>query len=153
MKKLLFSAILMMMAFVSVQAQVKIQSPSREIEVKMRECVLDGEDVYIEFLLINNGTKDIKDVFYASAAFPSTAHDDEGGTYKLEYGSLGSEPISSFSYSSKSVILPTGVPVKCKLVVSGVDSNASMFSLIKLNMYVGGSLRALSIRNLPINKD
>lgn len=153
MKRLLLIAFVMFMAVLCAEAQVKIQSPSRDIDVKMRKCQSEGENVLIEFLLTNNGEKDIKNVFYASAAFPSTAHDDEGGSYKLEYGSLAGEAISSFTHNCKATQLPVGVPVRCALLVDNVDPNAAMFSLIRLNIYLDGSLKPLLIRNLPINKD
>lgn len=134
-------------------AQIKIESPTRDIEVRMRGCAADGDNVLVECLLTNIGQKDIPELFLAGTAFPCVAYDDEGTSYKVTEGAVGGERIAYLGGPVKSCALPMGVPVKCRLLVEQVNPVAASFALIEVQLYIGGELKKMKLRNIPINRE
>ncbi|MFR9540011.1 MAG: hypothetical protein SNI49_07620 [Rikenellaceae bacterium] len=152
MKKLLLAAVAVLVTTFSANAQVKIESPHPDLDIKITRCAYASGTVVIDMVLTNFGADTN---FDARGSFVS-AYDDEGNAYtndnmKIKLG-LTSQPMAG----SKNFVLPQDVPLKFRLQLEGISANASKFALVKFPPHYGGSdnnmgldtKKPIAIRNL-----
>lgn len=137
------------MAF-SAKAQVQVQSPHPDLSIKVTRCAMANDIVIIDMVMTNFG-KDVKTDIRVNNI---SAYDDEGNSYtmksaKIKWG-LISEGINNGNFT-----LPREIPLKFRLQIEGVDSNASKFVLLKFPIFDSsnnamgiGKSNPIQIRNL-----
>lgn len=152
MKKLFLAVAALMVTVFSAEAQVRLESPHPDFEVKITRCAYASGTVIIDMVMTNYGNEDAiklgdRDIF---------AYDDEGNSYnvdnmKILYGPPN-KPLEASRYGIE-FRLPQDIPLKYRVQLEGVSTNASRFSLLTLGFTSNGILalsheKPLKIRNL-----
>lgn len=158
MKKILLAVVAVMMTALSVNAQVKIESPHPDLDVKIKRCTYASGTVIIDMLITNFGPD-------ATVVFTNTstsnrgvvvAYDDEGGAYsydgndelKMGISSGGLKRVFNNKFS-----FPQDIPLKLRVQFPKIDANASKFTMLKIPVESSGEMSisrgsAIVIRNL-----
>lgn len=152
MKKLLLAAVAVMMTVLSANAQVKIESPHPDLDVKVTRCAYASGTVVIDMLITNFGAEE--KVAFRGSDYDSTAYDDEGNQYN-KINSKISIGLASQTLSNKMVILPLpqDIPLKFRMQITNVSEAATKFPLVKICTSSKGALdlnveKPIVIRNL-----
>ncbi len=135
MKKLFLAAIAVMITAFSANAQVKIESPHPDLDIKITRCAYASGTVVVDMVLTNFGADTN---FDARGAFVS-AYDDEGNAYTRDNMKVKLGLTSQTIDNSRNFVLPQDVPLKFRLQLEGISANATKFALIKFPPHYGGS--------------
>ncbi len=127
MKKLFLAVIAAMITAFSANAQVKIESPHPDLEVKISRCSVAGGKVVIDMVLTNYGS----DANLCAINSHVTAYDDEGNTYDRKNTSIVLGPTSHELKVSNKYTLPQDVPLKFRIQIDGISADASKLALLK----------------------
>lgn len=158
MKKLFFTAVALLLTVLSVNAQVKIESPHPDLDIKITRCAYASGTVVVDMVITNFGNDDeIKVEDYSISMY-----DDEGNSYnknnsKILFGfpniglKSGNHP---YGFSG---VFPQDIPLKFRIQFGSISANASKFSLVKIGLKSNGVLalrneKPLVIRNLEWEK-
>lgn len=156
MRKAILFLVINLLGVISLAAQTAtIDNP--DLKVKVKNCIATGDDVYLDFVIINNSDNDIKDLDIC-CDLQSAAYDDEGNVYKgLSHGGnrKGNMNILNDNGSymcRRRISIPGGVTIKCRLVMVGVPASATEFTRIDLNGY-NCLFKKIKMKNIPIERD
>ncbi len=156
MKKIKLAIVAIMMVVFSASAQVKIESPHPDFGVKVTRCVNTSGTVIIDMVITNYGVDeevrfmDVKPGNH-SATF---AYDDEGYSYSAnDTEILFGTPNKPLRGGWVKETFPQDIPIKYRVQFSGINANASKFTMVKIGISSGGPLsldvdKPLIIRNL-----
>ncbi len=154
MKKLLLAAVAALITAFSANAQVKIESPHPDLDVKITRCAYASGAVVIDMVVTNFGSDEEIRFHGTSSPSAAAAYDDDGNVYK--YGgnthiSLGL--ISEGLGFSPTIILPQDIPLKFRVQLEHIQTNATKFILLKIPVESDGAMdlsfeRPIVIRNL-----
>ncbi|MGL4853018.1 MAG: hypothetical protein ACRC3Z_10310 [Phocaeicola sp.] len=156
MKRLLFM-VGFLSTFLFCFSQIKISSPHPDLVIEFRRCIMSGSRVTVDFMLINKGQKEFKDLRIeiggGSATNQSVAFDDLGSKYIVNTGSVGGEEVKRINTgNSLRLLLPEEIGLKCRIVIDDVDPNAT--ELKKLSLSMRWNFKGdIVFTNLPIQKD
>lgn len=157
MKKGLLLIAFVITAIFSVNAQVEIKSPHRDLSVKFVECGFYSGDVYFDLLITNlakDATLDINNV-------QTKAFDDLGNGYNCNTGIMKSglvtEELNSMSMSrSVTYAIPKDVPIRFRFKIENVSDEANKFTFVSISLNsvtfverLSGNRKPLEIRNMP----
>lgn len=148
MKKLLLS-LAFVLTSICAFSQVKVSINYLDVDVVFKRCIMKGDLAYVDFIMTNNTGKDIKTTPSWGCRMDGvikefSAYDDEGNVYKCErydkaVGKIQSFTIGGDTYSGshltgndESTFIPSGIPIKCRVVLSKVDGYATRFSLLRV---------------------
>lgn len=149
MKKFFFS---LAFALVSICAfsQVKVSINYPDVDVVFKRCIVKGNIAYVDFMMMNNTDNDIKTTPYHGCRMDGvikyfSAFDDEGNVYKcyqdanstaakIQSFTLGGDTYSGdlLTGNDYNTVIPSGISVKCRVVLSKVDEFATKFSLLRV---------------------
>ena len=135
-----------------ISGEFSISSPHYSLQVDFLSCEAVGNDVALEFILINKGSGDIKSFVLGGKGFrngESGVFDNMGNEYKFSL-SLGQSYPSQLSANNQ---LPEGVPVKAIISIKDVNRNIHLLSLVKISIYDYSSNKysgVIAFRNVPI---
>jgi len=135
MKKFLSIIAASLLFATAAMAQMSITTPSQSLKLAFKGAQVVGDDVEITLLLTN--VADAESVVnlvggqYQTGMSGSVAFDNEGNIYEIGdvLVSIGNKSYTE-QYSAYS--LPAGVPVKCHVLVKGVDKAATSLTKVKL---------------------
>lgn len=116
----------------------QIVSPHPDLNVQITRCKGTGTTVLIDFLLTFEG--DDKQINFNNNTI---AFDDLGNQYRASDIWGGNENVNRYA----STLLPSDVPIKCRMQIDNVKSNATLFK--RINIYAGLD-NPIMIYNLPI---
>ncbi|MFI3319060.1 MAG: hypothetical protein SNH88_07735 [Rikenellaceae bacterium] len=154
MKKLFLSAAAALMAVLCVDAQVRIESPHPDLDVKITRCAYASGTVVVDFIITNFGGEEKFEVYGSHSSATTTAYDDEGNQYTRINSELSVGLLSQgLSNSYKEMVLPQDIPMKFRVQVKNVSAQASKFPLLKVSMRSFGAMglskeKPILIRNL-----
>ncbi len=157
MKRVVFSVLAILMAVVSANAQVKIESPHPDLDIQVKRCAMASGTVVIDLMVTNYGEEEIV-TFLGSYNDRSTAYDDEGNKYANEESSIkvwfSGESLTNRYHR---VVLPSEVPIKARIQIDKVSPQASKLLLLKLGVESKGAMalnvsKPIQIRNLQWSK-
>ena len=160
MKKLLFFFMAMfVIGLQNTKAQdnpLKIVTNHPDFKIKVQRCAANGKTVIIDFLLINEGTNDVEDLYIGGGANGSEAYDNEGNIYHNELKvKVANKP--QYEHSQRGFNIPTGVPMKLSISIDGVPQSAESIARLKLNIVCHawgiGPNKPIKISNIPITRD
>ena len=123
------------------------KTPHSNLAVKPQECVRQGDDVALTFLIQNNGAE------LATYSFGSRSVTDNLGNKYDASISLGGGRFTQFAASTR---LSTGVPLKVTLLITRVASDATRFSIVHFTGKAPGAPVSykpegdFAFRNIPI---
>ncbi len=159
MKKLLLAAIAAMITAFSANAQVKIESPHPDLDVKITRCAYANGIVVIDMLITNFGVNE--DVRFSGTSshrsYKTTAYDDDGNQYG--YGNTDvsagftNEKLYNGMFGSGGVF-PQDIPLKFRFQITNINPNATKFTLLSIPVESNGAMNLRSeesrliIRNL-----
>lgn len=143
--------LLVALAAISANAQVKVTSAHSNVEIKVRGCKLLGDIVTVNLLVTNMG-KSPQLKFWTAGMMPENyVIDDEGNKYGGKNMGIGTPDIEPQSlYSGE---FPMDIPIKLLLTIDGVDDYASELKMVSFVMEGYGVKKPIVLRNLPIDKD
>lgn len=148
MKKLFFCAIALVFA-IAATAQHTIQSPYKNLDVKIKGCNEHNGEVVID-LVITSIDEDRR--IFVEPVY-SKAFDDEGEQYgqnKIYFKSTGGN--SGGGYYN----FPADVPVKFQITIKDVNKKASVMALVDIGFMHGtyGTMtpNPLKIKNIDISR-
>ncbi len=157
MKRVVFSVLAILMAVVSANAQVKIESPHPDLDIQVKRCAMASGTVVIDLMVTNYVEEEIV-TFLGSYNDRSTAYDDEGNKYANEESSIkvwfSGESLTNRYHR---VVLPSEVPIKARIQIDKVSPQASKLLLLKLGVESKGAMalnvsKPIQIRNLQWSK-
>ena len=128
----------------------EIISCDADLQFTLNSCTISGTTATINYTATYTGSGDI-DLSLERPGYSSWSsyiYDDLGNQYSNDVTvSIGNE-----SGGWVRNVIPSGVPVKCSIVVKNVDANASMFPSIKLHSS-GNNIdeEYLSFKNIAIS--
>jgi hypothetical protein len=130
-----------------ISGELSVTSPHYSLLVDLLSCQAQGEYVYLEFTITNNGNSDLSRVQLTSNRQNVEAFDDMGNTHRFAFLRQG-------EYTSNDFLqLPRGVPVKITTRIYNVRQNAVKFSLIQFYVRHSGSPNIdgkIEFKNVPI---
>lgn len=125
----------------------QIVSPHPDLEIKVTRCIAAGSKVIIDFVLTNYAS----DVNIDLGNRGSVAFDDLGNQYPNFSAAGGGDP-----EWTATTLYPTDVPVKCRMWINNVKSDATTFKRINLIAYcptLGMTYQnPIMFYNLPITR-
>lgn len=150
MKKIFLAAIVALITVFGANAQVKIQSPHPDLDVKVTRCAYASGTVVIDMVITNFGTEEKISFLGSSSNAATTAYDDEGNQYtqnnsKISVG-LVSQGLTTYC---QDIILPQDVPLKFRMQITKVSDVATKFPIVKLVAESSRGVMGLS-RDKPI---
>ncbi|MFR9652031.1 MAG: hypothetical protein SNG35_08425 [Rikenellaceae bacterium] len=156
MKKLILAIVAVVVTTLSVDAQVLIESPHPDLDVKITRCSYASGTVVIDMVLTNYGDE----TSFDSRGSAVQIYDDEGNAYTSSNTKILLGLTSLGLGTSKQIILPQDIPLKFRLQIEGISPKASKFTLVKFPPHYGGSenimgfdrSKAIMIRNLEWSK-
>lgn len=159
MKKILF-VLMAMFAFgfqnVNAQDGIKIVTNHPDFKIKVKRCAASGKTVFIDLLLINEGTNDVEGIWSKSDG-ASEAYDDEGNIYKIESLNIKVANNKEYRWNSDRFNIPVGVPMRYSVKLDGVPQSAQSIARLKLAFwYEGWGLngdKPVRISNIPISRN
>lgn len=130
--------------------KLKAKSEIDGVFVKVKSCKADANDnVEIVFTLENTLDKDIRAALQGTY---SIVYDDEGNTYEgsdIEFAKA-KDPYRSSEYVS----LPAGIPMKFKMKIKDLDSDAAVLRKVVIaGDPASWSRKTAIISNLPITRE
>ncbi len=130
MKKLFLAVVAVLVTAFSANAQVKIQSPHPDLDIKITRCAYASGTVVIDMVITNFG---IEEQVYTSRS-QVVMYDDEGNSYsdqnsKIEFGF----PNKGLSWNG-TFIFPQDIPLKFRIQMGSISANASKFALMKFGI-------------------
>lgn len=130
-------------------AGFRVASPHPDLEIQVTRCITAGKDAIIDFTLTNHG----EDTRIELNGRNSTAFDNLGNQYEQFRMSAGDLSQSNWTYQT---LFPTDIPVKCRILIGNIKSDATTFKRLNvvgncsiLNM---DSNNPIMISNLPITQ-
>lgn len=105
----------------------QIISPHPDIEIQFKRCVISGSTAILDLVITNYG----KDANIQLGGSSNKVFDDLGNQYPETQVSIA----ESGMYSWKEALFPTDVPLKFRLQIYDISSQATMFKRINLNIY------------------
>ncbi len=120
---------------VAAFAQTSITTPSKDLRLQIRDVQLKGSDVEVTVLLTNLSPNEVLinlvGGIYQTGMGGSVAYDNDGNVYELQsiQVSVGNKNLTD-QYSATN--FPSGVPVKCHILVKDVAKEATAIAKIKL---------------------
>lgn len=150
MKKLFLAVVAVVMTALSVNAQVKIESPHPDLNIKITRCACANGIVVVDMLLTNYGADvktDPRDIYME-------AYDDEGNAYNSKNAKFKCG-LASGSLNNVDFALPQDVPLKFRMQIEGVSTNATKLTLLRFPLFYSnknsmgiGKDNPIIIRNL-----
>lgn len=127
------------------RSSVKITSPHPDIEIQYKSCIMAGSTVLLDLVITNYG-KDAK--IQLGGSSDTNAYDDSGNQYNETRVSIADGEMKDWD----SVVFPTEVPLKFKMQILGVSSEASQFKRINLKIYSKSlsNIEPIILQNVPI---
>ncbi len=156
MKKIHLAVIAIIMTVFSANAQVKIESPHPDLDVKITRCAYTSGTVIIDLVITNFGIEDEICFMTVKPGNHSATfmYDDEGNSYsandtEILFGTPNKQLKGGWVRNS----FPQDIPIKYRVQFDGINSNASKFTLVKIGLSSNGPLslnvdKPLIIRNL-----
>lgn len=140
--------------YASSQQDVEITTPDRSMQVKFLKAYYSGDNIVVEMLFRNVGSKDyaLKMPLFNDAK----AYDEMGNQYKgnlwgtfLKGGQISSYPKTE---------LPSGIPVRFYLYIMNVEKGISFlpmidFGTVYTELPMNFSSDKLVIKNIPISDE
>ncbi len=130
MKKFLLAAVAVLVTAFSANAQVKIESPHPDLNIKITRCAYASGTVVIDMVVTNSGVEDTIEILASQLAM----YDDEGNSYsrdnsKIEFGfpNKGLSNGGNFTF-------PQDIPLKFRIQMGSISADASKFSLMKVGL-------------------
>lgn len=105
----------------------QIISPHPDIEIQFKRCVISGSTAILDLVITNYG----KDANIQLGGSSNKVFDDLGNQYPETQVSIA----ESGMYGWKEALFPTDVPLKFRLQIYDISSQATMFKRINLNIY------------------
>lgn len=105
----------------------QIVSPHPDIEIQFKRCVVSGSTAILDLVITNYG----KDVNLQLGGRSNKVFDDLGNQYPQTQVSIADGKM----YEWKSALFPTDVPLKFRLQIYDISSQATLFKRIDLNIY------------------
>ena len=170
MKKLFFSALMLMGMSLAVNAEIKIsrQYIPIDLEVQVKRCVVSGDQGYIDLVFINRTGKHIKyatlrgvDIRVGFERNKTVAYDDEGNIYEYFPDGSGNCKMYKIIWGADDPApyetdLPEEVPIKMRIFIKDVSEFATEFTMLNLafngiSSWSGGA-GSITFRNIPITR-
>lgn len=157
MKKIstLLSTILLMAGVAMAQS---VTTPSQSLKLQYKGAQAVGNDIELTVLLTNLSSQEVivnlVGGVYQTGMSGSVVYDSEGNVYEL--GSvLVSVGNKSYTEQYCAGNFPSGVPVKCHILVRGVAGEATSFAKVKLcllcqQLDIQNTGVCFEMNNLPI---
>jgi len=121
-------------------AQTSITTPSKDLRLQLRDVQMLGSDVELIVLLTNTSSEEaiinLVGGIYQTGMGGTVAYDNDGNVYELQriQVSVANKNLTD-QYSAYT--FPSGVPVKCHILIRGVAKEATAFAKIKLCVLCG----------------
>ncbi len=153
MKKLLLAAVAALITAFSANAQVKIESPHPDLDVKITRCAYASGAVVIDMVVTNFGSDEEIRFHGTSSPSAAAAYDDDGNVYKYGNTDISLGLVSEGLGFSPRIVLPQDIPLKFRVQVTKIHNNATKFALLKIPVNSDGAMdlsdeRPIFIRNL-----
>lgn len=138
----------------NANAQVKVESPNSNLNVKIINCTMSNETAVINMVLSNYGPDEELSISNGDIEI----YDNKGNYYdskntKITLGLTSAKKLSS----SSSFTLPKDSPLKFSVSIKGVSEKTSKLTLMKLGFKSKGKLKLkksdpVQIRNIEFSK-
>lgn len=165
MKKSLLLTCMLFLMSITMNAQVKItrQYLPIELDVKVKRCVVSGNQGYIDLVFTNYTGHSIGEFFIlpynGDVKYSETvAYDDEGKVYYYQSNGSDIHKITLGGKDGKSYnTFPEDVPVKMRIELTNISEFATEFTLLNINFrgYLSPNNNddgSITIRNIPITR-
>ncbi len=155
MKKLFLVAVAALISVFSANAQVKIESPHPDLDIKITRCAYANGTVIVDMVITNFGN----DEKLRLGCNEVLAYDDEGNMYDGHLRSQTNTKVTMGLMSVKSLythseaLYPQDIPLKFRLQLENISSNASKFALLSMGFTSNGTMglngeKPIKVRNL-----
>ncbi len=152
MKKLFLAAVAVMMTAFSVNAQVKVESPHPDLDIKVTRCAYASGTVVVDMVITNFGQEET--IGFFGSYNNATAYDDDGNQYTSSNSKISTGLLSiGLRDGQTDVTFPQDIPMKFRIEIQKVNTNATKFSLLKIPVQSRGTMalnrdKPIQIRNL-----
>lgn len=165
MKKTIFSALMLFLLSFAANAQIKTsrQYIPIDLDIKVKRCVVSGNQGYIDLVFTNHTGKPITNVIAMRkepcadvlAIDETIVYDDEGGVYKPTYqGGISWVSFGDGDAFNDGTTLPVDVPVKMRIEFQGISEFATEISMLNIALRNISSyhygIGSVTFRNIPI---
>ena len=134
-----------------------------DFTVKVTRCKASGKRCVLDMVFLNEGTGDVE---FTLDGYNGIVYDDEGNIYEGDSGNskirvaLGdlNRYFGEMPDESVTRVLPAGIPIKARVLISGVPETATTFLRMHINTIcgawsIGRNRPVLTLYNVPISRD
>ena len=137
MKKLFFSALMLLSMSLAVNAQKITSNGPDALEWQFKRCYVKGDKCIVDLIVTNAGKKDLTlKVFTYPNGYGNgiSAYDDEGNVYSPDNvsGQFGGK---DFGSNDCMVQIPRDVTLKMRVQLSDFDEFATSIKVLKIAMF------------------
>lgn len=146
MKKLFLVAVAALITAFSANAQVRVESPNPDLDVKVVNSTLSNSTLTVDILVTSLASAE-QEVYFYGGLFDTTACDNTGTNYgpkpsMITIGLAGLE----LKNMVKPILVPN-TPTKIRFQIPNIDENASEIELFSI------SVRTNKDSVIPLSKD
>lgn len=123
-------------------AGIKVTSPSRNLKLQFKECVAEGNNVVINFIMTNASEEEI-----GLNSGGGTAYDDQGESHDFGYQEF---TVGGKEVSPSGMGLPAGIPLKASITLKNVSNKVKEIKLLKFDTY---QFKGFEMRNITVRRD
>lgn len=120
----------------------KVTSPTRNLKLQFKECVAEGNNLVINFMITNASEEEI-----GLNHGGGTAYDDQGEAHDFGYQEF---TIGGKEVGPTGTALPAGIPLKASITLKNVGSKVEEIKLLKFDTY---QFKGFEMRNMTIRRD
>lgn len=132
---------------------MKCSTDLPDLELKYKRTTVSGNNVYVDFVMTYYGKDEMEIKVYNGSR--TIFYDDEGNIYRGigVADSVNSKITADVGNADSSYgALPSGIPVKLRMLIKGVDEFATSFPKVTIAFYSNGE-HEMHISNVPIPRD
>lgn len=154
--KRLFIIIVSVFAASAMHGQVRCSTDYPDLELKYKRTTVSGSNVYVDFTLTYHGKDEMG--IRISDGNNTIFYDDEGNIYKGQgLSGMGERKNNNIiadvgNANSDYGLLPSGIPIKLRMLIKNVDEYATSFPKIIIGFSSYGWYE-MQISNVPIPRE
>lgn len=136
--------------------QVQCSTDYPDLELRYKRTTVSGNNVYVDFILTYHGKDEIG--IRISDGNNTIFYDDEGNIYKGQgLSGMGERRNNNIiadvgNANSDYGVLPSGIPVKLRMLIKNVDEFATSFPKIIIT-FTSYGVYEMHISNVPIPRE
>ena len=162
MKKLFFSALMLLSMSLAVNAQKISYDGPDELEFLFKRCFVKGSTCTVDFIVTNVGSKELTATlfWFSDGCEGIKVYDDEGNVYdyKNVSGNFGGTNFGASIGNAYNVQIPGDVSLKIRCQIKNFDEYAALLRQLKISFRIRSTSSSLGcsclqVKDIPVTRE